>query len=86
MEEANVLLELMIQRGKDPASFTYTTLMNGLFCLAGRLDDAKELFPSMESKRHQPDVVSCNVLTNELLEGKLVAGVLGQQLQHIIHY
>jgi hypothetical protein len=51
MEEENVLLELMIQRGKDPAC---------------RLDDAKELFPSMASKGHEPDVVSCNVLINEL--------------------
>jgi pentatricopeptide repeat protein len=45
-EEANVLFELMIQRGQDPDTFTYTTLMNG-FCLAGRLDDAKELSDSM---------------------------------------
>ncbi|WRX08622.1 Pentatricopeptide repeat - like 10 [Theobroma cacao] len=34
LEEANGLLDLMIQRGVDPDIFTYNTLMDG-YCLAG---------------------------------------------------
>lgn len=43
MEEANCLLEVMIQRDVNPNTCTYNTLMDG-FCLVGRISHARELF------------------------------------------
>lgn len=43
INEANGLLELMIQRGLNPDTFTYNALIDG-YCVAGRIDAARENF------------------------------------------
>ncbi|XVF21645.1 hypothetical protein REPUB_Repub12eG0108500 [Reevesia pubescens] len=49
-------------RGVDPDTFTYNMLMDG-YCLAGKLDIARDLFVSVQSKENGPDV-SYSIMIN----------------------
>lgn len=63
MDEANCLLEMMIQRGVNPCH-TYLKCVHDGFCLVGRISHSRELFVSLESNGCRHDVFSCNILIN----------------------
>ncbi|KAJ8426587.1 LOW QUALITY PROTEIN: hypothetical protein Cgig2_018055 [Carnegiea gigantea] len=64
VDEAQAILELMINRSKPPNIIAYTALLDG-YCLRGQMDEAMELMEVMARNGCNPDVVTFSTLINE---------------------
>ncbi|KAK9292206.1 hypothetical protein L1049_020168 [Liquidambar formosana] len=63
MVTAQSVVEIMIQRGVEPNTVTYTTLMDG-YCLRGQIDEALKVIDVMLHKGCSPHVMNYNILIN----------------------
>ncbi|KAE9594965.1 hypothetical protein Lal_00041213 [Lupinus albus] len=67
VETALRIFREMPNRGYEPDSYTYGTLVNGL-CRLGKISQAKELFKEMEQKGHSPSVVTYTSLIHAMCQ------------------
>nr|AYM00912.1 pentatricopeptide repeat protein [Salvia miltiorrhiza] len=63
MEEAEKMLEIMIQHNVCPNVVTYNAVIDG-FCLKGEIERAKQLLDSIEERGLKPNIINYNSLLN----------------------
>ncbi|KAM7493281.1 hypothetical protein LguiB_027890 [Lonicera macranthoides] len=70
-KEAHEVLHLKIQRGVEPNTITYNSLMDG-YCLHGKTGDVRKALEFVKARGNEPDVFTYNILINGYRKSKRI--------------
>jgi pentatricopeptide repeat protein len=65
------VFDVMIQRGIEPNTVTYNSLIDG-YCMQNKMDDAVKAFNMMVERCCSPDMFNHNILINGCCKNKRI--------------